>query len=337
MNCYTQTIAAVFMSIAIFLFGLSLAPTIAQADEARTLHEQGIVLFKENHFEEAALAFRQAYRLRPTWKLLYNIGQCEAAAKRYGLALEAFESYLVQGGDEVPNNRRENVSSEIRRFLPLVGFLIIEAPDNVEIFVDGIARATTSMNGPLRVAAGKHRVVLRQDKRTILEKTVTIGGGISTTVKKEEDVETTEDAEFTTDGTESILTGPEMEKSSIDFPQKRSTLWKVGWIAIGGGAAVLVGGSITGALALSKNNELKDNCPNKESCSEDFKYLDKEARNLAMATDILFPLGGVAVVAGVVLLIIDHKKRPRGFNAANVALAPFAYSDATGLTISGRF
>ena len=116
------------------VFWLSV-PAVA-IEEARDLHQKGVELFKSEKYEEAAKAFREAHRLRPTWKLFYNIGQCEAASKRYGLALEAFEAYLVRGGDNVPEDRREYVSAEIRRIQPLVGILDIESDAGIEVLID---------------------------------------------------------------------------------------------------------------------------------------------------------------------------------------------------------
>ena len=55
-------------------------------------------------FLEAVRAFRSANEINPSWKIEFNIGQCEAALKRYGLAMEAFEKYLALGGDEVPTD-----------------------------------------------------------------------------------------------------------------------------------------------------------------------------------------------------------------------------------------
>ena len=57
--------------------------------------------FMDGQFGKAAMKFREANVLKPSWKLFYNIGQCETAAKHYGLALEAFEQYLARGGDGV--------------------------------------------------------------------------------------------------------------------------------------------------------------------------------------------------------------------------------------------
>ena len=81
----------------------------ADEDErkAREAFQRGAEFYGQAQYAKAAEAFREAYRLRPSWRLFFNIGQCSAAAKEYGLALEAFESYLSEGGDEVPVEKRD--------------------------------------------------------------------------------------------------------------------------------------------------------------------------------------------------------------------------------------
>ena len=66
-------------------------------DKAVQAFQEGKRLYGDKKFKEAADAFRLANHLRRSWKLLYNIGQCEAAAKRYGMALDAFERYVAEG------------------------------------------------------------------------------------------------------------------------------------------------------------------------------------------------------------------------------------------------
>ncbi len=58
-------------------------------DEARTQFEQGLALYNDYKFEQAAIAFGRAYELKPTYKLLYNLGQVENELSHYAAALEA--------------------------------------------------------------------------------------------------------------------------------------------------------------------------------------------------------------------------------------------------------
>jgi tetratricopeptide (TPR) repeat protein len=106
------------------------------AVRAEAAFEEGKRLYHDESFEAAAAAFRKAYELRPNWKILYNIGQSEAASKRYGLAVEAFERYLVMGGDDIDQNRRDEVLEEMEKFRKIVGSIEIKAPDGLVVLVD---------------------------------------------------------------------------------------------------------------------------------------------------------------------------------------------------------
>ena len=85
---------------------------------------------------------------------MYNIGQCEAAAKRYGLAFEAFEKYLAEGGDEIPEDRRNEVLAELNRLEQMVGSLEIAAPKGALITLNGVERGRAPFPGKLKVVAG---------------------------------------------------------------------------------------------------------------------------------------------------------------------------------------
>jgi len=157
-------------------------PGGAADDEARAAFQAGVGHYEAGRLEEALAEFRHAYELKPSWKILFNIGQCEATAGRYGLALEMFERYIVEGGDEVPNDRRDFVASEVRRIQPMVGVLEVEAPDGTAVTIDGLERARTPLKGPLRVAAGIHEVRLLAGDEVLLSDTVTVAGGVTTKV-----------------------------------------------------------------------------------------------------------------------------------------------------------
>lgn len=79
----------------------------------------------------------------------------------------------------------------------------------------------------------------------------------------------------------------------------------VGFIVAGIGAAALIGGAITGALAMSAESELESNCPD-GACPPGYDYMGPagSGRTLALTTDILIPVGVAAVAAGVVLILV---------------------------------
>ena len=170
------------LCILLFLL-IGLSGTAGQADSstddaAATAFDEGTRQFRDGDYKAAALSFQDAYRLRPAWKILFNIGQCRAAAKAYGPALEAFEAYLSEGGDEVQQDKKYNVISEIRTLRELVGYVDIDATDGMTVFLDGEERGVAPLPGPVALSAGvNHQIVVMQGDETVLDREIRVNSG----------------------------------------------------------------------------------------------------------------------------------------------------------------
>ena len=281
--------------------------------------------FTGERYEEAAQAFRKAYELKPSWKLFFNIGQSEAAAKRSGLALEAFESYLAQGGDDVPEARREEVLVEVERLRKMVGMAKIHAPEGATVFVDGVKRGEASLLGKFPVAAGvKHTIWAVVDGNKLPQKVFKVTGGDTVTVDLVEEVEkgpASDDPD-----SEPIDPG-----KSDDGSSRMTT---IGWVAVGVGGALLLGGAITGGMALNLDSDLDNDCEDEHCLSNRQPDIDK-LNNLSLTADILIGVGAAAAATGIVLLIVGHKKK--GENEEPVALVPALAPGFAGAVVQGRF
>src|SRR5262245_24707637 len=77
--------------------------------EARGRFERGIELYEEGDMDAALVELRRAYELAPSYKLLFNIGQVHLQKSDYASALDAFERYLAQGGENVATKRRREL------------------------------------------------------------------------------------------------------------------------------------------------------------------------------------------------------------------------------------
>ncbi len=146
--------STILVLVSLLCFTAANAPAEKANPKAAAAFKSGIELFKKGEYSKAAEAFRRANELNPSWKLLYNIGQAEAAAGRSGLALVSFEEYISRGGDEIGPERQLQVLKEIQRLREIVGTLDIEAPKGAIIYVDDDARGTAPLAGSLFLAAG---------------------------------------------------------------------------------------------------------------------------------------------------------------------------------------
>ncbi|MBN2525743.1 MAG: tetratricopeptide repeat protein, partial [Deltaproteobacteria bacterium] len=157
---------------------VTMADDTPSQTDAVAVFKQGVALFDSGDFRGAANAFRQANRLKENWKIQYNIGQSEAAAKRYGLALEAFESYLALGGDEIDIARRDEVLDEIKRMKLRVATLEVSAPPGALVYIDDFLRGAVPLPGPMLISAGVlHVLEIKLDDEVILTQQVKLSNG----------------------------------------------------------------------------------------------------------------------------------------------------------------
>jgi TolA-binding protein len=88
------------LAIALAL-GITAAHAQTAADtEARTLYQRGASLYDEGRYEDAVLAWQQAYDLSPRPLLLYNIANALERLGRLGEALDALDRYRPSAGDD---------------------------------------------------------------------------------------------------------------------------------------------------------------------------------------------------------------------------------------------
>jgi len=315
------------INLAVFLaFGLLCS--IAYSQDAREMYSQGVELFEKGSYTEAAAAFRKAYELKPSWKIWFNIGQSEAAAKRYGLAWEAFEAYLVGGGDEIPDERKDYILTEIKRMQLLVGFVEVKAPEGIDVIVDTDLRGTTPLKGPIRISAGPQKIVLRKGIDALLEKDISVIGGTSTVIEFELPEEKPAAAQAPpAPEPEPEEKEPEPEKTEPEEPEEEEGIgldtW--GWIAVGVGGGMLAGGAITGGMALSANNDLKDKYPDGNVPPEGKD--DKDSMETMATVSTVLIIGGAAVAAtGAALLIWDAFGSEEEESSVSVAPGPGSVS-----------
>lgn len=297
--------AAVVLSIA-----AGAAAEKTMDDEAREQFERGVELYDEGKFDQAAISFARAYELKPTYKLLYNIAQTENQLGHYTGALEAYQKYLEDGEDNVDDDRKNQIVSEIARLETLVGTIAITGDaEGASVFIDTRAVGNTPLPGPIMVDVGEHEVLVKQDGVEIHRQVVKVAG--------QEDVS----VEWVTP------TGP------IDGGEKApKRLWT--WVSLGVAGAAGIAGGVIGGVALSSKNDLEDNYCFDNQCLASQKDERDRVGNLALTADILYGVAGAAAAAAIVLFFVEPNL---GEEEQPVAAVPIITDTSAGIAISGRF
>ena len=291
----------------------------SQSDErAKEEFQKGIALFESGKFVDAADSFRAAMAEKSSWKMYYNIGQSEAAAQRYGLALEAFESYLVSGGDDVPFAKKDEVLAEIERMRLLVGVVELKAPQRSELVIDGYVRGTVPIEGVIRVAAGPHHMQVKREGEILFDAQVRIAGGMTTPIDLlsadgGDAISPTEGADADSGADTVSDTHPVNATSATGNPAPYGMPKMLLAGIITGGAGILFAG--VGAAFLIKGTRDSRRAEDLNSVTEKDKIDDYNDRVLPInktMTIVGLSVGGAAIAAGTVLVILGLKQKKNG-------------------------
>lgn len=131
------------------------------ATRARARFLRGVELYEERDFGGAAVEFRQAYEMVPSFRILFNLGRVAVELHDYAGAIDLFTRYLSEGGDQIASDRRRDVQEEILRLRPRVAQIKLETDEiDAEILLDDVLVGRTPMP-PLTVNVGRRRLELR--------------------------------------------------------------------------------------------------------------------------------------------------------------------------------
>ncbi len=311
-----------------------------KSEQAVAAFNEGKTHFNNKEYKRAAEAFRKANRLRKSWKLLYNIGQCEAAAKHYGLALDAFEEYLSKGGDDIPDVRQQSVLGELSRLRKMVGFLEVSGRDGDVVMVDDVYRTTLPQKNKVRVAMGPAHIRVIRDETAVYDDTVDILGGELTelNVQTAESIQSPMESDSEAPSPESTgadETNPHLEHQSpledSGGGGKPKRVWT--WVSLGVGGAAGIAGAVLGGLALHGKNEFMDECGTGE-CSDSRTGDRDKVNNMALSADVLYGVAGAGIVAGMVLFFLEPrmgKKKEGTRKSSRLSLT------TNGLAVTGSF
>lgn len=287
--------SALFIALSLLTVVTVPASGYAQ-EEGRQLFEVGVSAYSRGNYAEALVAFEAAFAADGVPGVLYNIAMCQQALGRVPDSVNSFRRYLELDGENLAQEDLDDVAEQIRGLRDRFGDLVIRLDvDGTTVIVDDHLLGSSPIPGPVALAPGTHRVLVRHDElgRTD-ESTVVVVAGESVTV------------ELSLAEEEPEIVSPPVEPPPVveplETPEQRLGWWFWSSVALSG--AAMLGAVVTGALMLGQRGDYIDS-----------EHLDLDAydtaHSLAQGTDALIGVAAGMAAIAVVSLIIHYVRRRR--------------------------
>ncbi len=316
-------------------------------DEARELARDGWAAQDAGKFAEALDKVTKAEALyhAPTHLLL--MGNAQIGLGKLADALDTFERLsaepLPAASPPAFKDAQDTGKKRMKELLARVPSLLVvvestDAPAYV-VTVDG-KKVDFASGVAARFDPGPRQIKVVAEGFTEVTKTVTLpekGGVVRIAIVLEKP--RPPGAETTGKGGASGSAAPTATASptATALPVEASRVPV--YIAFGVAGASAIVGAITGGLSIAKTTDLKARCPN-DRCSESDRSELDSANTLAHVSTATFVLGGVAAVAGVVLVAVNvsgpSKQGATGQQKQSVIRLSTSISPG-GLSVRGTF
>jgi len=296
------------------------------SDEARTHFAAGVSLLQDpegEKVEEAYREFRTAYDLSNSPKILGNMGFCAMRLERDGEAIDVYSRYLREVPDIDPDERAQIVRDLQTLSVGVVRLTIDFDKPGVRIVDVRTPVRGERVTNTYAPATGKLEIGVRPGHHVITAK-----------LPDHEDAVWEFDA-FAASREKMAFTMRPRVVAPVQGPvgdTNSSRGSNVGpWIVMGIGGAMLLGGALTGIVALGKTKDIEDRCPG-DVCPKTFDLNDERssAKTFVRVTDVLLIGGGVVTLGGLGWLLLSGPKSTESTPAKAAFARPWIPLPAAG-------
>lgn len=278
---------------------------------ARRLATAGVEAYQRDDFAVATDKLERAYQMLKApsiglWlaRSLAKQGKLVAASERY---LEVGRLQISGGDKAVQENAKREAASEVEQLTPKIPNLVVvlegAKPSEVSLTLDGAPLAAAVVGEQQPVDPGSHRVVgQRGTEEVAQEVTLAVSESKTVTLRFRDTQPAPAPTPLARDATR-IEPGETAPTASSSSGRK-----VLAWSAIGVGAAGVLTGAITGAMAISKKSDLDDgDCVDRVCWNQTMGDDLSSYSTLKTVSSIGFIAGGVLAATGVVLLVTAPK------------------------------
>jgi hypothetical protein len=181
-----RTTQAAALAIVVVCSGAITARAAAEPNDAQAkaraqgLLSEGTAAYGRGDYAAALDKFTAAYKIFPSPKLWFNIGQANRDLGRPVEAVEAFDRFLRDAGDAPPETLGEARRSAAELKTKLGQIQVSCAVDGTEITVDGKQVGSTPLGETLWTTPGRHQVAAQHTGYApAIEDVVVVAGKIA--------------------------------------------------------------------------------------------------------------------------------------------------------------
>jgi hypothetical protein len=315
--------------------GLAFIRAAAAQDEMEAAKEhfgKGVEYFNKGDYGEALKEFKVSYKLKPHWKIRFNVGMCYYELKRHVEAAREISKFLEEGGSDIPAKQQDKAKEILSEAKKNVGIIKFSGDmESTLVKVDGEEVTELEMGQQIFTEPGRHAIFVQYKDQVILDEEITLDAGtareiVTTVVQSGE-------------GEEAEVKVEEAGTEEGALPEVPDGAWKkqryAAYGLLAGAAATLVVGAVLGGLVFKEKGLMEDA---EDAYMEEFDgardpdelaRLEKEqgdhydtARGYAMGANILIPLGGALAVTSIVLFAVSARKKKKESRPLSVSLLP---------------
>ena len=156
------------------------APAAATSPEqqAQVHFQRGVERYDDAEYTLALVEFQRAYALRPSYQLLFTIGQVHYQLRQYARARAALQQYLAQGRGNVESARRAQVEEQLTSLRARTAELrIVVNVAGAEVSINDEVIGASPLAAGRFVDVGPQRIAASKRGYTSARNTLAVAGG----------------------------------------------------------------------------------------------------------------------------------------------------------------
>lgn len=158
---------------------------------ARAEYEGAKILYGDKDFASAIAKFQRAYELSGDARLLFNIAVCQKNLRKYSRMLATIRRYLEDGASILTADDKAQAQEIVKTVEAFVSELKLTVDEkDAEVYVDDEKLGITPITGPVFLDVGVRKLTFKKKgfKDAIVNKQVPGGGPIAVDVRLEKEI-----------------------------------------------------------------------------------------------------------------------------------------------------